>query len=311
MSDPRGNLFSAVSIEGGYVRPFDGFIFLCGGEVDVKKAQPPSVREALCRELAKDRDLESRIRLAENYKEWSFDGHYKDLLTFEDHIAQLSAVIVLILESPGSLTELGLFAALETIRKKLLVFISNHHYEQPSFIRLGPVKYLEDNENKAACFPWVKIGPSGRESFDAKKLEEIQPELFEAVKERLPLANTDTPFDKNLWLHRALLVCELIWLMSALTITELVSFLGSLGIEVAQSDLKQTLFILEKMELVAVEARSTQRFYVSKINKSFIKWSPLGGVFDPSRYQLEVVRYYERDDKKRFRALQQSRESAT
>lgn len=306
MSDPRGNLFNAISIEGGYVRPFDGFIFLCGGLVDATSPSPTSVRDAIFRELAKNRDLEPRVRLAEEYKDWSFDGHYKDLLTFEEHIAQLSAVIVLVLESPGSLAELGLFTALEAFRKKLMVFISNHHYEQTSFIRLGPVKYLEESDNRAACFPWIKLN-LGRESLDLERVNELQLELFEAVKERLPLPNTDTLFDKQLWLHRALLVCELLWLMSALTITELVSYLEICGVNLTQSELRQTLFILEKMGLIAIEARSTQRFYVSKIDRSFIKWNYLVDVFDAARFQSEVAKYYENDDKKRFRALQQSR----
>lgn len=218
MDDPREKLSNRVSLDDGNIRPFEGIIFLCGGSVDARSHRPVSIRDALCREIAKEPALEQRTRLAEDYKDWSFDGHYKDLSTFEDHLAQLSSVIVLALESGGSLAELGLFSALKSFQRKLVVFISNYHYDQHSFIRLGPIKFLEDSiNNQAECFPWIRLNMN-REEVDFDEIQRIQPELVEALKERIPKSSSEERFDRDRWLHKALLICELVWLMSALTI---------------------------------------------------------------------------------------------
>ena len=198
MSDPRDEFISKVLLSESQVLSFDGFIFLCGGRIDVSSPRPVSVRESLRRQLAKRADLEARVRLAESYNDWSAEGHYGDLLVFEDHIAQLSAVIVLVLESPGSLAELGLFSALPDFREKLLVFVSNHHYAESSFVRLGPIKYLEDTlGNRVECYPWIKID-FGREVFDHEELAKIEDELMQSLLDRLTSKRRRHLFKKSL-----------------------------------------------------------------------------------------------------------------
>ncbi len=307
MDDPREKLTSHVSIDDGSIRPFEGIIFLCGGSVDATSHRPVSIRDALCREIAKEPTLQRRARLAEDYRNWSFDGHYKDLSSFEDHLAELSSVIVLALESGGSLAELGLFSALKSFQKKLIVFISNHHYDQDSFIRLGPIKFLEESiDNQAECFPWVRLNMS-REEVDLDEIDRIQPELIEALKERIPKSPGEEKFDRGRWLHQALLVCELVWLMSALTLGEISSFFEELGIHIDLREIKRILFMLENVELISIEPRSMQRFYLSRIDKSYVNWGRGAGPFDARRFQSDVLEFYKTSDKKRFRMLQRAR----
>ncbi|MHB8565222.1 MAG: retron St85 family effector protein, partial [Acidiferrobacteraceae bacterium] len=102
------------------MKPYEGFIFLCGGPANVREPRPVSVRDAIYRELAKSDDIGRRIRVAEHYKDWAHDSIYRDLVSFEKHLAELSSVIVLVLESPGALAELGLFSAIDEFREKLL-----------------------------------------------------------------------------------------------------------------------------------------------------------------------------------------------
>lgn len=307
MDDPREKLSNQISIDDGMIRPFEGIIFLCGGLVDAKSHRPVSIRDALRREIAKEPALMRRTRLAEDYKDWSFDGHYKDLSTFEDHLAQLSSVIVLALESGGSLAELGLFSALKSFQRKLVVFISNHHYDQTSFIRLGPIKFLEDGvDNKAECFPWIRLN-TNREEADLDEIQRIQPELIEALKERIPKLSSEERFNRDSWLHKALLICELVWLMSALTLGEIGSFCDALGIHIDEREVKRIIFILEKVDLISIEARSSQRFYLSRIDKSYVNWGKDTAAFDARRFQSDVLEFYKTSDKKRFRMLQRAR----
>jgi DNA-binding transcriptional ArsR family regulator len=307
MTDPRTDFIESVLLNESSLLPFDGFIFLCGGKVDASQNLPASVRDALRREIAKHEHLESRVRLAEDYKDWSFDSFYTDLLEFESHIAQLSAAIVLMLEAPGALAELGLFSALGHFQSKLIVFVSNHHYAESSFIRLGPIKFLEDTlGNAAECFPWVRV-EFGRETTDREQLAPLQPELLQALEDRLKPVAGDQRIELDNWLHQALVICELVGIMSALTVTEIREYLRALGVQKTLGQVRKTLFILEKMRMVTVVARSNQRFYVSTEDREFVRWKSKSGAVDKGKSRFNIIEFYGAADKKRFLALQQVR----
>ena len=51
-------------------------------------------------------------------------GHIPDLMSFEDDIANISTLVVICLESAGSLVELGLFVNRKSLAQKLHVV---HH----------------------------------------------------------------------------------------------------------------------------------------------------------------------------------------
>jgi hypothetical protein len=155
----RAALASKISIENLRVDISAPIIFVCGGLTDVKEIEPPSIRDALLRRLVRDRAL--KVVFAEDYKDWINDSIYNDLMTFEDDIAQISSLIVLILESPGSLTELGLFSSSIDFISKLLVLVSTEHYDEDSFIKLGPIRYLESMSNSCVyAYPWDPRQPS-------------------------------------------------------------------------------------------------------------------------------------------------------
>lgn len=63
-------------------------------------------------------NLIDQITLAEEFKDWIHDSVYKDLLDFENDIAHISSLIVIVLESPGALAELGLFVRNKVLNKK-------------------------------------------------------------------------------------------------------------------------------------------------------------------------------------------------
>ena len=286
------------------MKPYEGFIFICGGPSDVTQANPISVRDALQRELVKDSQLDAKTRIAEHYKDWSKDGVYSDLLDFENHIAQLSSVIVLILESAGSIAELGLFSAIEGFREKLLVVVETNHYNTPSFIRLGPIDYLEKSfRNLAECHRWL----DENHQLDHHALADVPLELVASIKQRIKSDVPARAFDPKRWADVALMICELISLFSALTFKEIQAYIKNLSVNVADSQLHQYLYILERLEFIYMEPKGTQRFYVSRDERSFVSFDAKIKTFDLMRFRLEVIESYEREDKKRFRAIQEVR----
>lgn len=307
MDDPRHTFIAAAKLNETLVLGFDGFIFLCGGKIDAKSEPPASVREALLRQFARHRHLDDRLRLAESIGDWYFDGHYTDLLEFEDHMAQLSAAIVLVLESEGSLAELGIFSSFDHFRDKLIVVMSTHHYNQKSFVRLGPIKFLEDNlDNQSECFPWIST-ELGNPRYDGAAVDKLQVEMFESIRDRIKILSGDEQFDRSKWLHSSLLICDLISLFGALTVGEVKEFLRELGLDRTQGQLRKTLFMLERIGMLCVVARSSQRFYVSLVKRDLVRWRLAGGILDREKVAYSVLSFYEKSDKRRFRAIQDAR----
>ncbi len=303
----RDELFAKIDLQASRLKPYEGFIFLCGGETNIRSSEPVSIRDAMYRELAKDSAVEKRIRVAEHYKDWSHDSIYRDLVSFERHLAELSSVIVLVLESPGSIAELGLFSVVDEFQGKLLVFIETDHYKSSSFIKLGPVDYLEKvHKNVAECHRWM-IEVDRETRFDPKAAQELQPELAEAVLLRAKKPAPERPFRPTSWLDTALLICDVLNLCSALTLREMRSILERLGYAKTDSELRQFLFLLEKVRLIAIEPKGDQRFYVGLEDRLFFWFRLREGTVDFSRFRADQIADYAQNDKKRFRAIQEAR----
>lgn len=72
-----------------------------------------------------------------------------------EDIARISAVVLVIAESPGSLAELGAFTANETIRSALRVVIQQQHEVAESFVRYGPIERIKNAKRaNLAVYPW-------------------------------------------------------------------------------------------------------------------------------------------------------------
>ena len=69
--------------------------------------------------------------LAETANQLYRNSGYHDLISFEEDIAQLSASVVVITESAGSLAELGAFTANDRIRPHVSI-VSQTEYPTPS-----------------------------------------------------------------------------------------------------------------------------------------------------------------------------------
>lgn len=303
----REVLLSKIDLSASRLKPYSGFIFLCGGPTDVRSPKPISVRDAVHRELVKHPDIDGRIRVAEDYKDWSHEAIYRDLVSFESHLAELSSVIVPILESPGSIAELGLFTAIDEFKKKLLLFVETEHYKSSSFIKLGPIDYLEKvHANTAECHRWTQ-GAGRHAVFDASAAEELQPELAQAVRARASSPTPERPFDPSRWLDGALLVCDLLGLCSALTLRELRQLLIELGCSRTETEVKQLLFLLQSLGLIAMEPKGDQRFYIGVEDRQHLQFALKDTHFDAMRFRSDLLTFYEREDKKRFRVIKDVR----
>ncbi len=71
----------------------------------------------------------------------------KDLLSLESVLAESVHAVVMCVESAGAIAELGAFANHNTLKNKLVVYMDKKHSYDKSFIRMGPIKFLDNSSD--------------------------------------------------------------------------------------------------------------------------------------------------------------------
>ena len=125
-------------------------VFLVGASQE----SSTSIRESIRKELI---GLRYRNWLDVYYPEELFEelirsGDHFDLLNLENLLAESVHAVVIILESPGAIAELGSFANHKKLRDRLIVVIDEKYRKANSFIILGPVRYLDKNTKSIVIF---------------------------------------------------------------------------------------------------------------------------------------------------------------
>jgi hypothetical protein len=169
-------LYDDLNLDGVRVFRPSKFMFLCGGYISKDEdAKPINLRDYLFRV----RQIANRynIVLAEKATQLFRDSDYDDLISFEEDIARIASVVLVIAESPGSLAELGAFTANDTIRNALRVVIQQQHEIAESFVRYGPIERIKNAKRaNLAVYPW-RIHANG-----ALNISSTKPHYKEIVK---------------------------------------------------------------------------------------------------------------------------------
>ncbi|WP_318840887.1 MULTISPECIES: retron St85 family effector protein [Pseudomonas] len=282
--DKRVESLAQVSLENSRVILTKPILFLCGGQVDVTAAEPLSVRGALVEYLHSARcDLVDGITLAEDFKDWIHGAIYKDLLAFESDIAHISSLIVIILESAGALAELGVFVKNKTLRNKIIVFVSQEHYEEDSFIKLGPLRYLQGIKESSVCaYPWDQDNLK-------KSLSSSLQEMREDILNALANQGSTEAFNRENEGHVSFVVYEIIKTFRALKLSEIESYLKTINLDVARDKLKRLIFLLEKFKLVSSSKRGHIDYYYALSDIVKIEFA---GRFDQVGAKLAAQQFY-------------------
>jgi len=126
-------------------------VFLVGAA----RSTPSALRDRLREELAgKPRIPGFDVYYPEELFEELLRGGERgaDLLQLENMLAQNVHAIVILLESPGAIAELGAFSNHDNLRDRLVVVIDKRYRRARSFIMLGPVSYLKRKTNSEVVF---------------------------------------------------------------------------------------------------------------------------------------------------------------
>ena len=304
------------------VRQYSGLVFLCGGPTSRECEPPRSARDVFRRRIRdKHPTLFQRLFLAEVVSEWAIDmireRYTPDLLTFESHVSGLASAISLIVESPGSIAELGSFCLLPSVRDRLMIVTRPDWINDSSFISLGPMTYLKERAahriNPIHIYPW-RIYWDSHSKQSLPNLDDLNTHadkfvedlvLFEQKLTKRPQWNQD-----NMG-HLSLLINDIVRLFLALRISEIKLFLKSMGVTGASiKRIKGHMFLLEKLGFVRKVSYSSNEYYVSFSNQFYIELNMRRApheIRDKERFMFLMAQSMKERDKDRYAAIRQSR----
>lgn len=288
-------------------------VFLCGGAIDGNHppSAPKMLRDVYYRHRKPDlAALPFKIVLAEDANPLTTDAGYSDLLSFESDVAQIVGLIVLFVESAGSFAELGAFSALETIAPSLLAVMLDHYYQQSSFIKNGPIKYLEDRhgEDSVLSLDLDQIGVTDPNDVSGSDAIALTEGLESTITHRLDKMKKWRAFDPKSAGHTILLMTGLCQEYGALTQTEIKSLLSVLGVEVEPARLKSFIYCAELMSWVRWVRKGHQKYVVALTaegQENALDWTftETTKFKDRTRWRLDIRQSWKKGDALRHRAI--------
>ena len=142
MDDSITAFVNSVQITDSTILNTPNFVFLCGGRTQ-DSGPFLSGRDYFNRYVkANEAKLAERVKLAERINDWFDHNTFSDLLELEAYMADFSDLIILFVESAGSIAELGAFATSDILQPKTLAILNSAHPLERTFIADGPVRRI-------------------------------------------------------------------------------------------------------------------------------------------------------------------------
>lgn len=299
LQDPRPILLSLIDIEASRVEFSNNpIVLLCGGKVEIKDRpdDPDPPIRSLRHAVADSHTSYDKFR-PEEITSWQSDGVFKNLMSFEADLASICSLVVIILESAGSLAELGAFSQLHDLSKKIIAIRSSTFKEAPSFINLGILRHISENHNSSVkSYPWDIHNP-------ASISPEVVKDVILDIQEELDQLLRTQAFNLSNRSHVIVFICEIIKIFTALKEHEILEYLISVGVLITKEELKRKLFLLEEFRLIRKETYSDASFYLRSGDEyhrlRLVLRDGLGQ--DLFRIGVECLEYYNKEPRHRNR----------
>jgi len=293
-------------------------IFLCGGQtrIENRPASSESLRDAFERVRLGGTLLRYQVRLAEEVIPFYPKGHYKDLLNFESHIAQICELILLFSESEGSLCELGAFSMEPEIARKMLTVVMRHYYDHQSFVRLGPIQSQINSYGQQAVHVLddnsLRIRPRDVANID---LDLFATAMANAISARLQPhpknpngALEHTKFNKDRPGHVIKLIVGVIQHYGSLTMEELDLIICFMGISLSIEDLVNYLMCAKFVQWIDEDPVGSRVLFSARGGNKALSYNFKKDpkIFDRDRWTFDIRTYWEKHDNERFTHLVRS-----
>jgi len=261
------------------------FFFVCGGPIDTIIS---SFRQKFITYTATYKHaIYDSIILAETFKDYFKENTYPDLLEFEDDIANISSLIIIFLESPGSLVEFGMFCNNTNLFKKLLVIAPEDKVKnEDSFIFLGPIENIKKKDpSSIAIYPWPdeKVNPCNNDHII---------DLIELIEKKIQNNSQSVSFSDEHKGHITFLIYEIIRVSFPILLNEIEISLESMKLKISKSQLLRSIYLLIKLKLINKKYYSGYTYYYPfNKDKSLIKF---GGqhIFDETVFRITITQTF-------------------
>ena len=266
--------------------------FVCGGLVNAACETPPSFRDRFCSYTATNsQDIYDSIVLAESFKDYFKENAYPDLLLFEDEIANISSLVTIFLESPGSLVELGMFCNKPSFYKKLLIVAPQDKINgEDSFIYLGPLENIRKKEpSSVVIYPWPDPKVPKYEN-------EHLIDLCELIVKKIKKADKSEKFLHENTGHIALLISDIITLSYPILIGEIELCLEALDLTISSTAISRHIYLLTKLNIIGSYQYSGHKYYYPKVkDHSYLNFIRSRG-FDYQKVQMRLRQSFSNSD---------------
>jgi hypothetical protein len=311
------DLVERIDVSTLRVRAPTPIILLCGGRIDVKTPKPDSLREAYTQIYGRPGLKLYSTVTPEDFRIFAPDGPYKDWLSFEREFAQIVDLVVLFSESYGSVAELGAFSVVEEIATRLLVVIDDKNYSDPSFIKLGPLLFLQENHGKSAvCVLNRKdLNISNISSVSDVNLDRLAEALIPAIEKRKAEYKEHTTFNPGRAGHIIKLIVGLIQHYGALTEDEIDALLYVMDLTVPFHKIADYLSCAINACWIVKDKRGINEYYCAlpdmeeavtyRLRKDLAPEEK-----DRDRWRARVIEYWRNKEPVRFSSIQAALKSA-
>ncbi len=270
-------LFNDLELSEVRVHRPSKFVFLCGGLIPPNnQGRAQNLRDYLYRIRGLSRRY--NIVLAEIATQLYRDGRYTDLISFEEDIARIASVVLVIAESAGSLTELGAFTANDTIQKSLRVVIREHFERSESFIRYGPIERLKRiRRANLAVYPW-QTHANGM--LNVKSTRPHYREIIKFFHDHFSAVPASTNFER---LGEAKLFYVIYWIIHlclAVSETALNEYVRQIIPEATDDEIWRKLYCMKLAGWIAQLAYHTNEYFWALHNEDPFEYEFKAGVTD-------------------------------
>lgn len=291
MTDEIAGLFEDLNKEKlRVVRPSKP-IFLCGGIIPVPKInRPPSLRDYIYRNFKTTSPIEGEIILAEQANQLYRDSKYRDLITFEEDIAHIASIILVIAESPGSLAELGAFASNDIIRKKLRIILKEEHANEESFVRYGPVERIKrDSDDYVGIYPW-RTNKRGRLILESARPHKR--EMLKFIIDQLSAVPKSELFSNLGAAEKFFLVYWIIFVCYAISHQQLYRIIKKVKPELEEREIRNVLFCLRLVGWINTCSYSSKIYFYTAYDHDPFDYAYNEGVAitDSARRKAAIAR---------------------
>lgn len=300
--------FDAKSL---HVRAPSPIILLCGGIIDVKEAKPRSLRQAYTLVYGRPAFKGYANVTPEEFDIFAPNGNYHDWLSFESEFAQIVDLIILFSESYGSVAELGAFSMVDEISQRLLVVMDDKNYSESSFVKLGPVRWLEGKYGHSAV---CVLNRRDIEIPDISQVANVNLDNFAAtivaaITRRKSDYKERTTFFPERPGHLIKLIVGLVQHYGALTEVEIEVLMFAMDLKVESAKITDFLLCAINAKWITKDKRGIEEYYCALPNvKQAIEYKLRKDISiddrDKERWRARVIQYWKDMDPDRFSSIQ-------